>query len=661
MKILLVISLLVFLIPFVARAGAQKEAASVERAKYLAEEGIIILPEEVYIDSYISYIDYHYPIPDSEVGVTLYSGYRQISSKGQEEIVQIGIQGGETRFEELPPMNLAFIIDKSSSMRAQNKMNWVQESFDIFIERVRDKDFVSLIFFDDRAKVLFPPTLMNSESKRERLKRKVDNIRPCGGSNLATALNFGYQQVLSNYRDDYVNRVILLTDGIGKVEGILDMAKKYSEMGIHISTIGFGTQFDLKLMRDLANAGGGSTRFISGKEEMEETFRDEFDRMVAPVARDLNMKLEFLQEVEILDTWGYDNRIEGNTIHYFLPTLHNRDYETILVQIRIPPGESTGERKLALFSLTYTDLKGNKHHSGPYYLESEFVDIESPVAGFTDGKVLLSGTMLHFAQNLKKIGELYKSCQVEKEAITQIIMEIYWGRGVFEEWLLNSPKVRELEKDYLRKIRAALNLSINTQRELKNAAIRLDSEGFDDEIAILDKYNVILGGIMEYVGAETIRADMEEEIAPPVEERSLNEHLKNLFHEMTLDMGTRGAGTIAISGFTSRDEKSKDLVTFLNQMALMEVTKYKTLQVVERDKLDMVLEEQKLSLDDLMDTSNAVTVGKILTANHILTGSVIEMSSSVIIFGRIINVETGEIESVAQVIVPNDKVQEALL
>jgi len=342
-------------------------------------------------------------VPDSEVGVTLYSGHRQVSSHGQEEVIQIGIQGGETSFEELPPMNLAFVIDKSSSMRVQNKMNWVKESFDIFIERVRDKDFVSLINFDDRVKVSFPSTLMNSESKREKLRRKVDNIRPCGGTDLAAALKFGYQQVESNYRDDYINRVILLTDGVGKVDGILNMAEEYNRMGIHISTIGFGTEFDLKLMRDLADVGGGSSRFISGKEEMEETFGSEFDRMVAPVARDLNMKLEFLQEVEILDTWGYDNRLKGNTIHYFLPTLHNRDYETILVQIRIPPGESTGERNLALFSLTYNDLKGDKHYSGPYYLESNFVDIESPVVGFSDGKVLLSGTMLHFAQTLKKL------------------------------------------------------------------------------------------------------------------------------------------------------------------------------------------------------------------------------------------------------------------
>jgi TolB-like protein len=56
-----------------------------------------------------------------------------------------------------------------------------------------------------------------------------------------------------------------------------------------------------------------------------------------------------------------------------------------------------------------------------------------------------------------------------------------------------------------------------------------------------------------------------------------------------------------------------------------------------------------------MDTEQAIQVGKFLAANYIVTGSVIEMAASVVIFGRIINVETGEVESVAQVIMPMDR------
>jgi len=55
-------------------------------------------------------------------------------------------------------MNLAFVIDKSGSMQNVDKMDWVKESFDIFIEKVRSIDFVSLVVFDAAATVLYPST-----------------------------------------------------------------------------------------------------------------------------------------------------------------------------------------------------------------------------------------------------------------------------------------------------------------------------------------------------------------------------------------------------------------------------------------------------------------------------------------------------------------------
>jgi hypothetical protein len=79
MKRLLIIIFLIFTYPFVIWAGGQKEAASsAERGKYLAERGMIVRPEEVYVDSYIAHIDYSYPKPESDIGITLYSGHHQM-------------------------------------------------------------------------------------------------------------------------------------------------------------------------------------------------------------------------------------------------------------------------------------------------------------------------------------------------------------------------------------------------------------------------------------------------------------------------------------------------------------------------------------------------------------------------------------------------------
>ena len=71
--------------------------------------------------------------------------------------------------------------------------------------------------------------------------------------------------------------------------------------------------------------------------------------------------------------------------------------------------------------------------------------------------------------------------------------------------------------------------------------------------------------------------------------------------------------------------------------------------------------EEELSPSDLLDTNRAIAAGTALSANYIITGTVIEMSETIIIFCRTINVETAEIESACQVIVPRTEEINALL
>ncbi|MBA7713176.1 hypothetical protein ES703_122176 [subsurface metagenome] len=123
---------------------------------------------------------------------------------------------------------------------------------------------------------------------------------------------------------------------------------------------------------------------------------------------------------------------------------------------------------------------------------------------------------------------------------------------------------------------------------------------------------------------------------------------------MILDLKLKGSGVVAVSGFAMDNKTSSGLLTLLDEMALSEISKIENFRLVERQKIEAVLQEQELALSDLMDTSHAIQIGVLLAANYIVTGPVIEMASTVVIFGRIINVETGEVESVAKVLVPKD-------
>ena len=602
-----------------AGGAAESAAAGGARGAYLAGRGVIIPPAEVHIDSYIAAVDYHYPLPESHLGVYMYSGQRQLSMQGQEEIFQIGIQGAKDRFEELTPMNLAFVIDHSGSMADRDKLKWVQDAFDIFIEQVRPKDYVSLVIFDSTAKVVFPATRMSSRETRERFRSAVRSIRPAGATNIRAGLELGCLEVMKNLNREYTNRVMLLSDGQDTCgnshRDILGVARGFSEQGVSISTIGVGESFDLKLMVDLGKVGQGSSRFISSREEMQKIFGTELDRMLVAVARELEMTLEFLVDVEVLDTWGYENRRSGNTVRYYLPALHHGDYETILAQVRIHPQRFSGVMDVARFTVRYRDAYGNPYESGPHVLQASFVEGPPPVAGFSDGMVLHSGSMLRFAQNLKAIGELYYS---DKKA---------------------------------ENLNVALDLTVGTRNELANARMRLDDRGFDEAIAILDKYVGTLGRELQLAENELQRFQQDFEILPPSPQRSIEDHFAALCREIALDLRLKRRGLVAVAGFAPQGAVPLGLSAALSDQVVAELVQVRTIRLVQTDLVALAVRGQGWSASDLADKLNALEVGRVLGANYILTGTVMEMTGSYVVFSRLLNVGSGEVESAAQVIV----------
>jgi len=67
--------------------------------------------------------------------------------------------------------------------------------------------------------------------------------------------------------------------------------------------------------------------------------------------------------------------------------------------------------------------------------------------------------------------------------------------------------------------------------------------------------------------------------------------------------------------------------------------------VLDRDKLDKVIEEQALSLSGLLDSSSAQSIGKLLDADFILSGSIDKQNDDFVISADLIRVKTGEVQT----------------
>ena len=388
---------------FIYGGGASQSAAS-NRGRYLTGLGYIYQPEEIQIDSLLSKEDYDYPLPQKDpLNVTT-----DVDIRDNTGFIQIGLKGKKDIFENIEPMNISFVIDISGSMSDRDKLSWVKNSFYIFINKVRENDIVSVVIFDNVAEVLIPPTSIKDENDRNQFKRKVDTLQPRGGTDVLKGMNLGYAQVEQNYRSNYINRVLLLTDGMhngsGTKDDILGIVKKYNSRDITISTIALGASADINLMVDMATNGGGSSRFISDHDEMEETFGSELDRLVVPAARMLSMELVLSDKVHFQETWGYKNWSDGNIIHYSLDTIHNGDYETLFAVINFDKLPDTNT-KIATFLITYEETNGVKHQNESFDI---YINDDSlrDINNITNRRIKKGEGFVAYGKRLIEIGEL---------------------------------------------------------------------------------------------------------------------------------------------------------------------------------------------------------------------------------------------------------------
>jgi hypothetical protein len=450
-------------------AGGSAEGGGSNRGTFLSRGGYIIRPEDIKIENYIAQYDYDYPLPEQgSLNVITGTGI-----KNDNAYIQIGLKGRKTPFAELPPLNIGFCIDRSGSMTGV--MPWVKDCFYIFIDQVRDGDIVSLVDMNTEAQTLIAPTVIGSPEDRTRFKRQVDRIVANGGTDVYAGMAQSYKELEKVYNPEYVNRVVILTDGMHNFgdkinKDILNMAAFYNEKGITISTVMLGINAATGLMVDVAIEGGGSSRFISDHDEMVKIFQTELDRMLVPAARNLNMRLVLADGIAFKNTWGYQHYVEGDTVHYYLPTLHNGDYETLFAEVSFK--SPNRPNNAAIFYLDYLELNDAPRTLGPYAItfDSSLKD-DSHIA---DKRVREVEGILYFSRELIDIAnKTAKTGSLERE--------LY-------QYANPSPQRDDVVQQILVELRQNLAIVEDLRDYLSGISGSLDGSKYEKELEILQNY-----------------------------------------------------------------------------------------------------------------------------------------------------------------------------
>ena len=190
------------------------------------------------------------------------------------------------------PLNLVVVVDHSGSMSSDNRLEKVKVGLHALVDNLKPEDRLALISFDDVVTTDVPFT---AELDRTRLHNAISALTPRGATNLYAGLETGFKMIGEYPKNEKQNRVIFLSDGLATAgitsrPAIMDMAKTWISRGIGLTTIGVGDNFDVELMRGLAENGAGNYYFLEDGSAATEVFTDELDFFMSPLALDIKIE-----------------------------------------------------------------------------------------------------------------------------------------------------------------------------------------------------------------------------------------------------------------------------------------------------------------------------------------------------------------------------------
>jgi len=221
-----------------------------------------------------------------------------------------------------PPLNLALAIDVSGSMEGQS-IQAVVRGLERMIPALQPDDRVTIVAFANEGEVV-ADYLAGADAG---LAAAIDSLHAGGKTNIYDGLRQAFDIVAANEDAGRQNRVILLSDGVATAgitspATIAGLAEQYAEEGIGLTTIGVGEEFDVQLMRTLAEQGAGSFYFLEDASAVEEVFVEEVEAFLLPLAERVEIDIDVGDGYDLRAVYGTKQaEIIGNTAIIDIPIL----------------------------------------------------------------------------------------------------------------------------------------------------------------------------------------------------------------------------------------------------------------------------------------------------------------------------------------------------
>lgn len=258
-----------------------------------------------------------------------------LADKDAEVLVRVRLKGLPLKNAKQPPINLALVVDTSGSMVGP-EIEKEKEAVATLVDHMRDGDTLSIVTFGSQAKVIVPAAKLDAKT-RAAAKEAIKAMTAQGTTDLAGGLAAGLNQAQQLRSPDGINRIVLIGDGVPNdatpIPGFVASAK---QLGIPITTLGLGADFDETLMSKVARDSGGTFHFVDSAARVATVFDQEIARMQRVVARNSWVQITPGPGVEIKEVIGVAvSPMAGRAVSFSLGALAEGQTRDTMLRVKV--------------------------------------------------------------------------------------------------------------------------------------------------------------------------------------------------------------------------------------------------------------------------------------------------------------------------------------
>lgn len=132
-------------------------------------------------------------------------------------------------------------------------------------------------------------------------------------------------------------------------------------------------------------------------------------------------------------------------------------------------------------------------------------------------------------------------------------------------------------------------------------------------------------------------------VGPVCAQGSLDQRVNELSQQIANKMSARQKTTLAVIEFANLRGEVTDLGRYIAEELITRLSDMEKFRVIERQLLNKVMAEQKLSLTGIVDPVAARRLGRLVGADAICSGTISDLAQSLKVNARLISTETGEV------------------